>query len=378
MPKQRTGGIKQLADGTFQVRVSYIGNDGKRHERLKKNIPTKTEARKVLKEFLDGLEDRGQKAIEGDKLTFRKLAEIFTETHVFPAKYVHDRKVAGLRSLDSVKLNLKVLVQHFGNVLIKDITKTDIEKFKLKRLNQKTVRNVDRSMASVNRELQQLRRTLGFAIENRWIKDNPFFKTKLISMADETKRSRIMSFEEERRLLDVCIESRSHLRPIVITALDTACRLGELLKLCWQDVDFYNETITIIAFNAKTAEAREVGMTPRVKEELLKLWEASPQRFDLLVFGIKNTIKRAWKSACSRANIKDLRFHDLRHTAITRFVATGLPSAEIMKISGHRQINTFLRYVNPKSDAIQRAASMLSAFNESQNQSLTLSVEMTQ
>lgn len=77
MPKQRTGGIKELANGTFQVRVSYIGNDGKRHERLKKNIQTKTEARKVLKQFLEGLEQRGQKAVEGDKLNFRKLAQIY-------------------------------------------------------------------------------------------------------------------------------------------------------------------------------------------------------------------------------------------------------------------------------------------------------------
>lgn len=378
MPKQRTGGIKQFDDGTFQVRVSYVGNDGKRHERLKKNILSKTEARKVLKQFLEGLEERGQKAVEGDKLTFRKLAEIYIENHVFDAKYVHDRKVAGLRSVAPVKLCLKVLVEHFGNVLVKEITKTDIEKFKMKRLNQITVRNKPRSIASVNRELQQLRRTLNFAIENRWIKENPFFKTKIISMADERERNRIMSFEEERRLLEVCVESRSHLRPIVITALDTACRLGELLKLRWRDVDFYKETITITAFNAKTAEAREVGMTLRVKEELLKLWESSPQDFELLVFGIKNTIKRAWKTACRQADIEDLHFHDLRHTAITRLVATGLPSTEIMKISGHKQISTFLRYVNPKTDAIQRAALLLSAFNKSQNESLFNSLDMTQ
>lgn len=378
MPKQRTGGIKELGNGTFQVRVSYVGADGKRHERLKKNIPTKTDARKVLKAFLEGLEERGQKAIEGDKLTFRKLAKIYEENHVFEAKYVHDRKVSGLRSFAPVKLCLKILVEHFGNVIVKEITATDIQKFKLKRLNQITVRNKPRSIASVNRELQQLRRTLNFAIENRWLKENPFFKTKIISMADEQERSRVLSAEEERRLLDACVESRSHLRPIVITALDTACRLGELLKLCWRDVDFYSETITITAFNAKTAEEREVGMTLRVKEELLKLWESSPQDFDSLVFGIKNTIKRAWKTACRQAKIEDLRFHDLRHTAITRLVATGLPSAEIMKISGHRQISTFLKYVNPKTDAVQRAASLLSAFNEMQNQSLILSAEMTQ
>lgn len=378
MPKQRTGGIKELPNGTFQVRVSYVGNDGKRHERLKKNIQTKTEARKVLKSFLEGLEQRGQKAVEGDKLNFRKLAQIYEEQHVFEAQYVQDRKVAGLRSVASVKTYLKVLVNHFGNMLIKEITKSDIQKFKMKRLNTVTVQNRQRSITAVNRELQLLRKMLNFAIENRWIRDNPFFKTNLISMSDETQRNRILSFDEERRLLEACIDSRAHLRPIIVTALDTSCRLSELLKLRWRDIDFFGETITIIAFNAKTAEAREVGMTERVSEELTKLWESSPQDSDSLVFGIKNTIKRAWKSACRLADIKDLHFHDLRHTAVTRLVATGLPSAEIMRISGHKQAKTFLRYVNPKADSLRRAASMLSAFNENQNKTLVTSIEITQ
>lgn len=378
MPKQRTGGIKELENGTYQVRISYVGNDGKRHERLKKNIQTKTEARKVLKNFLEGLEQRGQKAVEGDKLTFRKLARIYEEQHVFEAQYVQNRKVAGLRSVASVKTYLKVLTEHFGNLLIKEITKSDIQKFKLKRLNTVTKQNRQRSITAVNRELQLLRKMLNFAIENRWIRDNPFFKTNLISMADEKQRSRILSFDEERRLLDACTDSRTHLRPIVITALDTSCRLGELLKLRWRDIDFYNEIITIIAFNAKTAEARQVFMTERVKEELTKLWEASPQNLDLLVFGIKNTIKRAWKSACRFADIEDLHFHDLRHTAVTRLVATDLPSAEIMKISGHKQAKTFLRYVNPKEDALRRAASRLSDYNKTQNEALITTLEITQ
>lgn len=277
-----------------------------------------------------------------------------------------------------MRTNLRVLTEYFGNFLVKEITKSDIQKFKLERLNTPTVRNTQRSITAVNRELQLLRRMLNFAIENRWIKDNPFFKTNLISMADETQRNRLLSFEEERRLLDACTDARAHLRLIVITALDTACRLGELLKLRWRDVDFYGEVITIIAFNAKTAEAREVGMTDRVKDELTKLWESSPQDLDSLVFGITNTIKRSWKSACRIAGIEDLRFHDLRHTAVTRLVATGLPSAEIMKISGHRQAKTFLRYVNPKADSLRRAASMLSAFNKSQKESLDISSEIPQ
>jgi hypothetical protein len=105
MPKQRTGGIKELKNGTFQVRASYVGTNGKRHERLKKYILNKTEARKVLKNFLQGLEERGQKATEGDKLTFRKLAEIYKANNVFEAKYVHDRKVAFMQGYFALHIN---------------------------------------------------------------------------------------------------------------------------------------------------------------------------------------------------------------------------------------------------------------------------------
>lgn len=378
MPKQRTGGIKQYKDGSFRVRVSYTGADGKRDERLRKNIATKTEAQKVLKGYLAGLEQRGQKAVEGDKLTFGRLADIYEEHHVFDAQYVNQRKVAGLRSVAPIKTYLKVLKQHFSNLLVKEITKSDIQKFKLKRLSTLTVRNKQRSIPAVNRELAVLRQTLNFAIGNRWISDNPFSNTKLISSADEISRDRVLSFEEEKRLLDVCNESRSHLRPIIITALDTGCRLGELLKLGWNDVDFIEETITLVAFNTKTAEARDVGMTPRVKLELVKLRDVAPPDPNGLVFGIKNSIKRAWNTACREAYLEDLRFHDLRHTAITRMVASGLPSAEIMRISGHKQTNTFLRYVNPKTDSLRRAADMLSEYNRQQQNNIADATEIVQ
>jgi integrase len=373
MPKQRTGGIKELENGTFQVRVSYIGSDGKRHERLKKNIDTKTQARRVLRDFLDGLDERGDKAVEGDKLVFRRLARLFELHHVFEAQYVGDRKVAGLRSVAPVRTCLKVLSDHFGNSLVKEINTGDIQKFKLKRLNTPTVRNGQRSIAAVNRELAVMRRLFNFAIENRWVNETPFSRSQLISSADESCRDRILSFTEETRLLTACSEARSHLRPLILTALDTGCRFGELIKLRWRDIDMYSEIISILAFNTKTAESRLVAMTPRVKEELIKLVETSSGKSDALVFGIDKGIRRSWNTACRIAGLENLRFHDLRHTAITRFVATGLPSAEIMRISGHRQANTFLRYVNPKSDALKRAAFLLSQHNTQQSETIHVS-----
>ena len=124
-----------------------------------------------------------------------------------------------------------------------------------------------------------------------------------------------------------------------------------------------SRTITIIAENSKTARARTIGMTPRLYDELERLWELSPKDMSGLVFGIKSTIKTAFKAACDDAGIEGYHWHDARHTAITRMVNTGQPSAVIIKISGHTQHATFARYVNPDTEAITSVADALACLN---------------
>ena len=114
----------------------------------------------------------------------------------------------------------------------------------------------------------------------------------------------------------------------------------------WADINFQSGEIHIPQTNTKTEDARMVGITPRLREELEKLWEVSPKNSDSLVFGKIDSIKTAWKTACRLANIQDFRFHDCRHTATTRMIASGSPHTEVMKITGHTQLKTFLRYLN--------------------------------
>lgn len=106
---------------------------------------------------------------------------------------------------------------------------------------------------------------LNVAQAEGWLIRNPF-KTgeSLISIADEKQRERILAPEEESRLLAACTGRRKHLREIIIAALDTGCRRGELLKLRWNDVEFESRTITIQAFNTKTMRERKLTMTTRL------------------------------------------------------------------------------------------------------------------
>lgn len=391
---------KKDKDGNevWYARITRIEGNGKKKQYTAK-AESKSHARRLRDELADKYEDNGERAIDGTKMIFRELAEDYKERKLIPAKYHQNRKVAGLRSHRTALNFLTNLLVHFGNKRIRDITPAEIERFKQKRLDApiKTEKKNDkgklemverpRAIASVNRELALLRTMLNDAVYNGWLNRSPFLNAKgLVSLADEVKRERVLTFDEENRLLQACGEfvtleyerngkkitakaksNREHLRPLLITALDTAMRSGELLKLVWRDVDFITRTLNLLAFNTKTAKARTVGMTQRVYDELSKLWKQSPKDLNELVFGVKDNVRRSFTSACRDAKIEDFHFHDCRHTAITRMIQAGLSPMEVMKVSGHTQMNTFARYVNPNTQAVTRIADVLSAYHANEN-----------
>jgi integrase len=202
---------------------------------------------------------------------------------------------------------------------------------------------------------------LRFAQHERWIELVPYIH---INKADENERMRILLWHEEVALLAVCTGRRTHLKPLLIAALDTAMRRGELFKLRWQDVDLVKRTIFIKAMNSRSPRPRTVGITPRLLEELKLLWEVSPKDANGLVFGIHDTVKRSFTAACAEAGIVNFRFHDCRHTAITRMLQAGMDPAKVRKISGHTQYKTFLRYVNPDEVSVKEYADQPAAYNE--------------
>lgn len=384
-------GIKQLEDGIWQVRVTYTESSGKRRV-FKRQAETITDAKRLRKLFLKELENTGENVLDGDRITFGKLAAIYREKKVIPAQYVNGRKVAGLRSHKTLLGKLNQLDSHFNNKRIKTFTVSDVEAYKAERLKtpvvmeiktrkvsfdekgkkvitvEKNSRSSQRAISSVNRELELLRAMFRFAVREGWLNRSPFDGgAGIISKADETKRDKTLNFDEEKRLLAVLDNPRRrHLLPLILTAIDTAMRRGELFKLQWKDVDLVNGLILIQATNTKTQTERIVGLTPRVLASLKTIYELAPDKKNGLVFGITNTIKNGWKSACSDAGIEGLQFHDLRHTAITRMVGGGLPMSEIMKASGHTQITTFQRYVNPTVETAILNAQRLANYNLSQ------------
>jgi len=395
--RSHEGGLKVIK-GNLYARIQWIDEGtGKRKEKLRR-AASRTEARKIIKEMITELETHGEQTLQSDKLTFADLAADYQSKKLVEATFANGIKVSGKRSLMPSRSALKPLVEYFGRMLVRAIKTSDIEAYKTRRLKApvetKTRLGVEtrpRKISSVNRELEHLRAIFNFAKDDGLIIKSPFDarNNSLIVKTAEKNRDRVLSREEETRLIEACGgravtyerggkqitmhdsgESRKYLRSLIVVAVDTGARRGELFKLQWKDVDLFEGTIRIQASNSKTEKTRIIGLTSRAKNELLDLWETSVKDKGGLVFGVTSTIKNAWKKLCQIAEIEDLNFHDLRHTATTRMINAGVPHTEVMKITGHTQIITFLRYLNLSNESLVRSANMLDAYLTNQTEQL--------
>ncbi|MEQ1763472.1 MAG: site-specific integrase [Pyrinomonadaceae bacterium] len=361
-PTRRRAAIRywRISNGCLYARLQYKDETGKWREKLKP-ITNKRDARGIVEDMRRELTDHGAEMLINDKMTFGQFAPLYKEARLFPAVFANKVKVAGRKS--NVQWAYDVLLEYFGSRRLRSIKPRDLELFKAHRLNTITKRGTKRNIGTVNRELSVLRTMLTYAFQNDWILVNPFSKIKgVIASSAETERDRVLGFDEEVRLLKVCVGRRAHLRPILICALDTGMRSGEMLKMKWADIDFLSGVIHVPQENSKTEKSRQIGLTIRVRMELGAIWQRSPAQPHGLVFGGLDSVKRSWNTACTKAKINDFRLHDCRHTATTCMIASGTPHMEVMKITGHTQYKTFLRYLNVTPDSVTTAATRLDAY----------------
>jgi len=204
MGRERTGSIVKINKKIY-ARVTFTDSKGQRHD-LRRRAVDRKDAKKIIKEILGELEAKGERSIEVSRMTFNDLAEVYKETRMRPAEYRDDRKISGMRSLPSAFSHLSALIGYFGPTPLRSITAGRIEQFKQHRLSVPSKRGKNRSITSVNRECEFLRSMLQFALCEGWIDKNPFelASTPIVSRGDEQKRSRTLSREEERRILEVC------------------------------------------------------------------------------------------------------------------------------------------------------------------------------
>jgi len=243
------------------------------------------------------------------------------------------------KSFKSKRGFVNLLVESFGNCLLRSFNTKLVEEYQTKIIGK------GNSPATANRHLATLKHMFTKAVQWEMVEEGVLKKIRQVKLLPENnKRLKYLSKEECQSLINA---SNSYLKPIIIFALNTGCRKGEILSLEWEKhVDLKHGFILLDV--TKNGERREIPINQTLRETLKKL----PRRFDSThVFTDKEgnrfqDIKGSFKSALRRAGIKDFRFHDLRHTFASHLVMAGVDITTIKELLGHKTLTMTLRYAH--------------------------------
>ncbi len=159
------------------------------------------------------------------------------------------------------------------------------------------------------------------------------------------------------RLFDACQKSKSpYLYCIVLIALTTGARQGEILNLEWSDINW--EKKQAYFKETKNGRPRSVALVDSVIEELKKI-HALRQLNKSLVFASRTAfgkidIKKGWREALKRANISTITFHGLRHSFCSMAAAQGASNLELASAMGHRTLQMLMRYTHLEGDLARK------------------------
>ncbi len=225
-----------------------------------------------------------------------------------------------------------------GQKRLDEISARDLEQYRRKRQRD------GRSDVTINRELAFLRNVFNKAIDWEEVSENPVRKIRFAQ--ENNQRIRFLTEAEEGRLLPLC---KDPLRPLVITALHTGFRAGELLSLTWKEVDFTKRLLTVHSAYAKNGERRSIPMNDvlhaTLKEVRIKHSVRGPVFLNRAGTSYRS-YRTAFENAVVKASITDFHFHDLRHTFASRLVMAGVDLPTVKELMGHKDIKMTLRYTH--------------------------------
>jgi integrase len=324
---------------------AYVSIDGVRHAKST-GTNNRRQAEQIEQRFKDEL-----------NLKREGLSQIAPETTFseLTARFLAEGQVRPFH-LD----RLKVLLPYFGETPIGRITKNLAIAFRRHRHAEKRITDT-----TVNRDLECLRSMLFWALDEGLISTNPLSRVR---MTRERKKPRfVISVAEEDLLLK---SAAPHLAAIIMAALDTGMRRGEILAQRWEHIDFNRQILSVTHSKTPEGEAREIPLTERLLEFL-----GSRRKEEGLVFTFKgqpiHKIKTAWKAAIRRAGIRYYRFHDLRHAFNSRMMEAGVLQEIRKALMGHSSgEDVHSTYVHVELPIKREAIRKLEAWVQSQRKQL--------
>jgi integrase len=260
----------------------------------------------------------------------------------FAKKYLKEYSIPTKRSYKNDISRMKNLIPYFGNLYLDEVSDYHFEQYRNIRLKEKARKRDNLvSPTSVNREGALLLGMLNKAVKWGFLGHNPL----KIEMTKEPKKENIIPLHEINRLI---ANAELPLKHIILIAINTGMRKGEILNLEWSRINLENNFISLKAQLTKTRESRRIPMNETMRTLFTKLYKnRGENRF---VFTSPKTgkpyhdLKKSWYSLLRRCNIQDFRFHDLRHCFATYTLLNRPDMVSLQETLGHADISTTSRY----------------------------------
>ncbi len=277
-------------------------------------------------------------------------------------KWYENHSPARKRSKETHFSRLDLLEKFFGKLKANEVSWFTVESYKGKRLEEGV------SKSTINKELKILKsvfnRAKKLGIYNGEIPKIDLFKD------EEREILRYLTPEEAERLINACPD---WFKPVVIFALNTGLRAGEIFSLTWDNVDFENRVIRIESKSTKTKDVYTLPMNDVVYDLLLQVKKEQEEKDINHGYVFTNskglpyryedkTYRRVFKTACKRAGIENFRFHDLRHTFASWVAMKSRDIYAVQKLLNHKDIRMTKRYAHLTQEYLRDVVNSISDF----------------
>ncbi|MDR0616992.1 MAG: tyrosine-type recombinase/integrase, partial [Synergistaceae bacterium] len=266
-------------------------------------ILTVAQAREAAKSFLARVA-LGEDVVK--KRTGPALGE-YLEEHYFP--WVQANRKTGAATAGMIKRSFG----HLWNAQVKDISIVEIEKWRVEAIKT-------HKAASINRELTAFRAALNWGFKRGLYDAHPLARLERLQERDSQPKVRFLAPDERERLMAALEGSEEYLRKMVVISLNTGIRRGALFSLLWSDVDLDKRILTLRGEDAKNGRINYVPLNDTAYNAF-KEWRSASK--GELVFPSPKTGKRmtdcqrVWASLMRASDIKNFRWHDMRHDVAT-------------------------------------------------------------
>lgn len=350
MAKRRAGLYqrkKKRADGTVMVLPTWWIKYSKNGRVYRESTSTKVyaEAERFLKRRLGEVATGKFAGLAVERISVNELFDDLMED------YRLNKRASIVETTSRLKNHLRPF---FGEMRAGDVSTAHVKRYMRKRLEAGVV------SATVNRELEILKRAFTLAI-----KSDPPKVVRELSITMLTEDNVRTGFLDDSGYLRVKQELPEYLRPLFVVGYHLGTRLGELRKLKWEQIDMAHGSIVLNPNQTKNKQGRTLPIYGEMREWLTMQRDVRDVRFPQCDFVFHEDgkpvgdFRKAWRSACKRAGVEGLLFHDLRRSAVRNMVRAGITEKVAMQISGHKTRSVFDRYNIVNERDITEAAAKL-------------------